>query len=48
MLVECLYSNSVSGLVSNMWYRIAFDHLELPISKIPPSDSPTVRPGRDP
>jgi hypothetical protein len=40
--------NSVSGLVSNMWYRIPYDQSELSISKIPPTDSPTVRPRRDP
>jgi len=38
----------VPGLVSNMWYRMLFDQSELPISKIPPTDSPTVRPGRNP
>jgi hypothetical protein len=40
--------NSVSGLVSNIWYRIPFDQSELSIARIPLSDSPTVRPGRDP
>jgi len=40
--------NSVSGLVSMMWYRIPFNQSELSISKIPPTDSPKVRPGRDP
>ena len=40
--------NSVSGLVSKMWYRIPFNQSELSISKFPPSDSPTVRPDRDP
>ena len=40
--------NSVSGLVSKVWYRIPFDQSELSISKIPPTDSPTVRPGRHP
>ena len=42
------YLNSVSGLVSKVWYRIPFDQSELSISKIPPTDSPTVRPGRHP
>ena len=40
--------NSVSGLVSKVWYRIPFDQSELSISKIPPTDSPTVRPGSHP
>jgi len=40
--------NSVSGLVSMLWYRIPFDQAELSISRIPPTDSPTVRPGHDP
>jgi len=40
--------NSVSGLVSKIWYRIPFDQSELSISRIPPTDSPEVRPGRDP
>jgi len=39
--------NSVSGLVSKIWHRILFDQSELSIYKIPPTDSPTVRPGRD-
>ncbi len=43
---RCL--NSVSGLVSKIWYRIPFDQSELSISKIPLTDSPRVRPGRDP
>jgi hypothetical protein len=30
------------------WYRIPFDQSELSISNIPPTDSPKVRPGRDP
>ena len=30
--------NSVSGLVSKMWYRIPFDQSDLSISKIPPTD----------
>ena len=40
--------NSVSGLVSKLWYRCPLDQSELSISKIPPTDSPTVRPGRYP
>jgi len=40
--------NSVSGLVSKVWYRIPFDQSELSISKISPTDSPKVRPGYDP
>ena len=40
--------NSVSGLVSNIWYRIPFDQSELSVSKIRPTDSPNVRPGYDP
>jgi len=39
--------NSVSGLVSEVWYRIPLDKLELSILKIPSTDSPTVRPGSD-
>ena len=39
--------NSVSGLVSKMWYRIPFDQSELSISRIPPTGSPTVRLRRD-
>jgi len=39
---------SVSGLVSNVWYRIPFDQSQLSVSKIPPTDSPKVRPGYDP
>jgi len=38
--------NSVSDLVSNLWYRIPFDQSELSISRIPPTRSPTVRPVR--
>ena len=45
---KSLLLNSVSGLVSKVWYRIPFDQSELSISKIPPTDSPTVRPGRHP
>jgi hypothetical protein len=40
--------NSVSDLVSKVWYRIPFDQSELPISEIPPTDWPKVRPGRHP
>jgi len=40
--------NSVSGLVSMIWYRIPFDQSELSISNIPPTDSPRARPGCDP
>jgi len=40
--------NSVSGLVSKLWYRSPFNQSELPVSKIPPTDSPKVRPGREP
>jgi len=43
--------NSVSDLVSKAWYPIPidqFDQSELFVSKIPPADSPNVRPGRDP
>jgi len=46
-----LYStalNLMSGRVSNIWCRIPFDRSELSISKMPPPDWPTVRPGRDP
>jgi hypothetical protein len=39
--------NLVSDLVSTEWYRIPFDQSELSISRIQPTDSPTVRPGRD-
>jgi hypothetical protein len=45
---KVLMLNSVSGLVSKFWYRIPFDQSELSISKIPPTDSPKVRPGYDP
>jgi len=38
--------NSMSGLVSKLWYRIPFNQSELTNSKIPPTDSTTVRPGR--
>jgi len=31
------------GVVSSIWYRIPNDQSELSISKIPPTDSPTVR-----
>ena len=31
-----------------IWYRIPLDQTELSISKIPPTDSPKVRPGRYP
>jgi len=41
------FLNSVSGLVSMIWYRIPFDQSELSISKIPPTGSLTVRPRRD-
>jgi hypothetical protein len=40
--------NSVSGLVSMIWYRIPFDQSGLSISRIPPTNSLTVRPVRDP
>jgi len=40
--------NSVSGLVSMVWYRIPFNQTELSISRIPPTDSPTVRTGPHP
>ena len=40
--------SSVSGLVSNVWYRILLDQSELSISKIPPTDSLKVRTGYDP
>ena len=40
--------NSVSGVVSRIWCRVPFDQSEPYISRIPPTDSPTVRPGRDP
>ena len=40
--------SSVSGLVSNIWCRIPLDRTELSISKLPPTHSPEVRPGRDP
>ena len=43
---RCL--NSMSGLITKVWYRMPFDQSELSISKIPPTDSPTVRPGRHP
>jgi hypothetical protein len=33
---------------SDTWYRIPFDHSTLSISKIQSTDSPTVRPGRNP
>jgi hypothetical protein len=36
----CKTSNSVSGLVSRIWYRILLDQSELPISK---SKRPTRR-----
>jgi hypothetical protein len=42
------FLNSVSGPVSKVWYRIPFDQSELSISKISPTDSPTVRPGGHP
>jgi hypothetical protein len=31
------FSNSVSGLVLNIWYRIPFDQSELCFSRIPPT-----------
>jgi len=40
--------NSVSGLVSKLWYRILFDQSEMSMSRNSPTDSPKVRPGRDP
>jgi len=43
--------DSVLDLVSKAWYRIPFDQSELSISKsspTAPTDSPNVRPGRDP
>ena len=40
--------NSVSDLVSNTWYRIPFDQSALSISKVPPTDSLTIRAGRNP
>jgi len=40
--------HSMSGLVSNICCRIPFDQSELSVSNIPPTNSPTVRPGRDP
>ena len=40
--------NSVSGLISKMWYRIPFDQSEQSKAKIPPTASPETRPGRDP
>jgi len=42
------FITSVSGLVSEIWYRIPFDQSALTISKFPPTDSPTARPGRNP
>jgi len=39
--------NSVSDLVSKTSYRILFDQSKQLIEKVPPTDSPTVRPGRD-
>jgi hypothetical protein len=45
--IECNL-NSVSGLVSKTGLRLAFDQSELSNSKIPPTDWPKVRPGRDP
>ena len=45
---SCIGLNSVSGLVSKVWYRIPFNQSELSIWKIPPTGSPTVRPRRDP
>ena len=40
--------NSVSDLVSKIWYRIPFDQSDPSITKIPPTDPPNVRPVRDP
>jgi hypothetical protein len=40
--------NSVSGLVSKAWYRFPFGQSELSSSKLSPTDSPKVRPGRYP
>ena len=40
--------NSVSDMVSKVWYRSPFIQSELSISKIPPTDSSEVRPGRHP
>jgi hypothetical protein len=40
--------NSVSGLVTKIWCRIPCDQSELSITRIPPTASPKVRPGRDP
>ena len=40
--------SGIVDMVSQMWYRIPFDQSELSVSKIPPTDSPKFRPGRDP
>jgi hypothetical protein len=40
--------NSVSDLVSKIWYRIPFDQSDPSITKIPPTDPLNLRPGRDP
>ena len=40
-----LVLNSVSGLVSKIWYRIPFDQSALSISNIPATDSSKVLPG---
>ena len=41
-------SDLVLDLVSNTWYRIPFDQSALSISRVPPTDSLTIRPGRNP
>ena len=38
------FLNSVSSLVSNLWYRIPIDQSEPAISEITPTDSPKVGP----
>jgi hypothetical protein len=40
--------NSVSGLVSMLWYRSPFDQSNPSKAKIPPTKYPADRPGRDP
>ena len=45
--VEAGLSNSVSGLVSKLTVRSPFDQSELSKAKIPPTESPKIRPGYD-
>jgi len=40
--------NSLSGLVSKIWYRIPVDQSEPSKANIPPTKYPVDRPGRDP